>query len=379
MARTYQFARAMFFAAVALSTACSDEPANDGDAGAPRSDGPNDVIAPDLPADDAPSDAAATDSTLDLAVPDAAGDAPFDEASTDGDAACTCTLFDAGLPAPLPPNGLMSLPCYCAMPWPGLPGAPECASYAVATRCDSARMNVSIETYTNCNFVTVRYGNNFGVVDTRVYDHTTHELVGASRGTDHTLPCGASQAVMIVAGILPGPECQTSKIEWQCVDGGGVDASGDDGDGGDATPRDDGDGGDAAPRGDGDGACVCEPDERHEVGDTSLSCYCDGRCLTYDQALTSCGSDSPPAVNRVEDYEACNLVVITSGTSIPGGGALVYDRTTHDLVGGSFSADYPAFKCSDASVFGVRAGTFPPPGCTRSRSVPRCPRDVDGG
>jgi hypothetical protein len=359
MARTLRLARATIFATFVFAAACSDDPASDGDSGT-LADASNDAGAADLPADDAPNDGAVTDASLDFTL-DAAGDAMSDEAAADGEEACACALVDGGAPAPLPPNGVMSLPCYCAMPWPGFPGAPECESYEVATRCDGARPGFSVETYTNCNLVTVRYGGHLGV-DARVYDHTSLELVGAYRGTDHSIPCGASQAFMMLSGIIPGPECQTAKIEWPCVDAGRVDGSA----------------GDAAPPHDADGGCACEPDEQNIGGRMSLACYCEGGCLTYDQALTRCASDAPPAFNRVDDYEACNLVLMTFGGNIPGGGVYVFDRTTHDLVGASSGADYPAFKCGDASVFGYRAGTFPPPGCTVSRSVPRCP-PVDGG
>jgi hypothetical protein len=362
MARALRFGRAMVFATIASTAACSDDPANDGDAGAPHLDASHDGAAADLPGDVASNDAAGTDLNMDLAGLDAAGDVLSDEAAADADDACACGLVDSGLPSPFPANGVMSLPCYCAMPWPGLPGAPECASYEVTTRCDGARMSFSVQTYTNCNLVTVTYKSNIGVGDVRVYDHTTHELVGAYRGTDHSIPCGASQAFMISSGIIPGPECQLAKVEIPCADAGPVDASA----------------GDVAPPDDADGGCACEPDEQNIGGRMSLSCYCAGGCPTYDQALTRCTAGAPPEVNRVDDYEACNLVVMTSGGNIPGGGVYVFDRATHDLVGASSSADYPAFKCGDASVFGYRAGTFPPPGCTVSRSVPRCP-SVDGG
>jgi hypothetical protein len=108
-------------------------------------------------------------------------------------------------------------------------------------------MSFSVQTYTNCNLVTVTYGRNIGVGDVRVYDHTTHELVGAYRGTDHSIPCGASQVFMISSGIIPGPECQLAKVEVPCADADRVDASA----------------GDAAPPDDADGGCACESDGRH--------------------------------------------------------------------------------------------------------------------
>ena len=201
-------------------------------------------------------------------------------------------------------------------------------------------------------------------VDTRVYDYTTHALVGAYRVTDFGVPCGGSQALLIMSGIIPGPECQSAKVAAPCIDAG----SGDGGLGEEDASRDDADGG-----------CTCEPDERQGGGTTSLTCFCArAGCLSYDQALTSCYSDAPPEWNRIEDYEACNLVVMTSGSSIPGGSSHVFDRTTHELVGAASGFDYPAFRCGDASVFGISAGTYPPSGCTPSRNLPRCPRP-DGG
>jgi hypothetical protein len=384
MAPSFRLGQAMFLAAGIFTAACSDDTGGDTDSGAPRSDATSDASASDVSTDDASSDGASTDASLDVGAFDVVLDASSNDIAADGDGGCACTLVDSGLGAPLPANGIMSLPCYCAMPWPGIPGAAQCASYEVATRCDGRRTDISVETYTNCNLITLRYGNNLGP-DARVYDHTTHELVGAYRGTDHSLPCGTSQAFMIFSGTVPGAECQTAKIEWPCEDAGRDDGGAEDV--ADATSPKDGPPPDeaappkdaAAPDGatipDADGGCACEPDERDRVGWLSLPCYCARGCRTYDQALTACNSDSLPQYNRVEDYEACNLVVMTFGSSIPGGGVYVFDRTTHDLVGASGSADYPAFECNDASVFGYRAGKFPPPECAVSRSVPRCPRD----
>ena len=362
----------MLFAAATVAVACSDDPPAGVDSGAPRSDAAIDGSASsDSATDDVASDAGTTEASPDATVLDGVGDAQFDGA-TDGDGGCACTLVDTGMSPPFQFNGRMSLPCYCEMPWFGIGPAPACASYELATRCDGTR-NFTLETYTNCNLVTLWYSAAF-TIDARVYDHTTHELVGAFRGTDHSLPCAGSQAFMMVTGTIPGPECQSAKIERPCGDdagpgdGGAADVNADTGD---AVSHDDADA-----VNDADGGCTCEPDDQRVSGKMSLSCYCaPGRCPSYDDALTRCGPDSPPEFNRVEDYEACNLVVITSGTSIPGGTALVYDRTTHELVGAASGADYPAFPCADASVFGYRAGTMTPAGCAMSRSVPRCPRD----
>jgi hypothetical protein len=177
---------------------------------------------------------------IEASVDGSAPDVTLADASSEGDGdTCACTVVDSGLPEPLSANGVMSLPCYCAMPWSGVGTAPPCASFDVATRCDGPHRGFGIETYTNCNLMTVWYSTGLSI-DARVYDRTTHEFVGAFRGTDHALPCGATQASMLMTGVVPGRECQSAKIEFPCVDAGAVD-------GGvhDAAPTDSADGEDA--------------------------------------------------------------------------------------------------------------------------------------
>jgi hypothetical protein len=212
----------VFFATSALGSACSDEQ-GEGDSGAPQVDAAEDRAVddasdePSTPNDGGAGDASLDESPLDGWVVDAG-------AAGDSDESCSCTWVDSGLPAPLPGNGVMSRPCYCAMPWAGVGPAPACASFDVATRCDGSQKAFSLETYTNCNLVTVWYSAAL-TVDARVYDHTTHEFVGAFRGTDHAIPCGASRASMITWGRTPGPECKSSKIEFPCSDAGSTEGS----------------------------------------------------------------------------------------------------------------------------------------------------------
>lgn len=356
-----QFTRAMFLGALGLAAACSEEPA--GGSAPPKSDAAEDRAAADDAGDDRGT--ANDGGTIDASVDGGPSDTPLVDASPEGDVDdCSCTLVDSGLSSPLPGNGVMSLPCYCKMPWSGVGPAPACASFAEATRCDGSQKPFSLETYTNCNLVTVWYSTGLSV-DARVYDHTTHELVGAFRGTDHSLPCGASQAFMLMTGKIPGPECTSAKIEFPCADAGPTDGGLAD------TPA-----ADSADDADGADLCQCVPDDRNEGGKVSLGCMCArGLCSSYDEALTQCSSGAPPEANHVDDYEACNLVVIHSAASPFGGSSRAYDRTTHELVGVRNGSDVQSYPCGDASVFGVEGGRFPPADCRVSRSTPRCPRD----
>jgi len=157
-------------------------------------------------------------------------------------------------------------------------------------------------------------------------------------------------------------------------DDGGVDAV--DARDGDVTV--DGVDADIAVDTDPDGGCACTPDD--QMGVQSLACYCANGCLSYDDAIVRCPPTSFPDGHRIDTYADCNLVVITIVNSIGiGGSTNVYDATTHEFVGGSSGADYPAFLCGTTPVFGFRAGTFPLPNCPRTQSVPRCVDGGDGG
>ena len=132
---------------------------------------------------------------------------------------------------------------------------------------------------------------------------------------------------------------------------------------------------------DADGGCECTLDDSGRVGNVSLECMCGrGGCLSYDVAIHECPYTPVPEDNRLDTYADCNLVVIhiSNGIGI-GGSTLVYDATTHEVVGAAGSGDFPGSLCGTTQVFGYRAGTFPPPTCPRTQSVPRCADGGDGG
>ena len=132
-----------------------------------------------------------------------------DATSEDGPDACACIADDAASKA------TMSLPCFCAT-------STWCSSsrYDDVTRCSSGGVPPSIETYTACNYVTVRI-KSILFERTRVYDATTHELVGLFLADDTPrFECGAARTLRIQAGVDPIAEgCQVAKTEG-CVEGG---------------------------------------------------------------------------------------------------------------------------------------------------------------
>jgi len=107
----------------------------------------------------------------------------------------------------------------------------------------------------------------------------------------------------------------------------------------------------------------------------TLACFCawPSACLDYATALASCRAF---ANDSLEVYTACNLEVIRFPGTYDGGRALVYDATTHELVGGRYASDTPSFECGSARVIGRRAGIFPPEGCALTRTVRICPPDA---
>jgi hypothetical protein len=139
---------------------------------------------------------------------------------------------------------------------------------------------------------------------------------------------------------------------------------------------------------DADAGCACT-DTDGGTGIQSLPCFCAGifSCPDYDTALLVCPSSPWPGqdANRLDTYASCNLVIIRAADGF-GSRSFVFDATTHTLVGASRFSDTNEFVCGASRVFGYQAGTFPPPSCPLTQSVPRCPdaggdggSDVDGG
>jgi hypothetical protein len=161
--------------------------------------------------DDTVTDASSADAT------------PIPDGDGDGDARCACSYVDSGFP-PLPRNGVLSIPCYCEMPWSGFTPKLPCVTYDEAAACRAPfQQPFTILTYTNCDFITVgMYGGL--VLDERHYEAKTHEFVGARRWVDHSVLCGAEMVLEIQTGILPGIECEVAGRIDPCADGGGRDA-----------------------------------------------------------------------------------------------------------------------------------------------------------
>ena len=180
---------------------------------------------PDASAD-APStlDGSATDDT-------ASGDATNDASTIDGaDVGCSCAIVEAGVP--VLSMGELAMPCYCAkMDWHDNYGArPNCPSFDEVMTCPDAGLRFSVTRYTNCNLIAVNYDVH-NAVDSRFYDATTHELVGAMRGTDFVVSsCGQKNVNVIRSGVTPGADCEIAGWVRPCDPGdprgGGSDANG---------------------------------------------------------------------------------------------------------------------------------------------------------
>jgi hypothetical protein len=191
-----------------LSAGCSDPPSPPilADGGA-SNDAP--------PTSDMPSTADAP----------ASDEHPGDTTPTaDGDTGCECSIRPVS--TSLPPAGILSMSCYCPkQDWHDDFGErPNCPTYDDAVQCPDAARSFNIATYKNCNLVTVNYDVS-NAVDMRVYDGTTHELVGAMRGTDFVVStCGSGHVGMIQSGVVPGPECVRDQWVRPCDerDGGDV-------------------------------------------------------------------------------------------------------------------------------------------------------------
>lgn len=139
---------------------------------------------------------------------------------------------------------------------------------------------------------------------------------------------------------------------------------------GDASADDTSDGGTRD-----DAACACSPDPASPTtfGIQALDCYCSrpGACLDYATASAVCR----PFGSRLDVYPTCNLEVIGFQTNaFEPGVELVYDATTHAIVGASYISD--TFReCGERRVSAIRAGTFPPADCARGERKWLCQSD----
>jgi hypothetical protein len=294
---------------------------------------------------------------------------PSDAApSEDGDGGCTCTPGDAEFFS----VASTSLPCFCGVP-------NRCSTFDDAISCNRPSAGyLVIETYTDCNFVSVRLEGGF-VSNRRTYDAATHELVGAANFSDVSeFACGASRVFGLQAGVDPSAAgCHVARREVPCPDGGAEPPP--DADRPDADDSFDAEAG--PPVSDADAGCACTLSDGGGTGIQSLPCFCAGifSCPDYDTALRTCTSSpwTGQDGNRIDTYASCNLVVIRSPDGF-GSRSFVFDATTHTLVGASRYSDTNEFVCGASRVFGYQAGTFPPASCPLTQSVPRCP-DAGGG
>jgi hypothetical protein len=122
-----------------------------------------------------------------------------------------------------------------------------------------------------------------------------------------------------------------------------------------------------------DGPCPCTPADSLNVrAEQSLECFCAEYCRDYDTALSTCPGLG--TIKTVSVYADCNLEVINLRSSYEAGLSLVFDRTTHDLVGATVGWDSPV-TCGDGKTRGIRAGILPPDDCAFTSTQSIC----DGG
>ena len=378
MARTGHERRASLRTAVAfaallacLGAGCSESSSTQTDGGSSNdvsstSDAPSTSdVSSDAPSTDAPStsdvsstsDGAATDTTP--ADASSMDDHLIDATpAVDGDAGCECSVSTDAGGIPIP-TGILSIPCYCAkQDWrDGFDQRPTCPSYDDAVECTDAARSFHIRTYKNCNFVTVFY-DVFNAVDMRVYDATSHELVGALRGTDSAVSsCDARIVGIVQSGVVPGPECEIAQEIRPC------------------DKRDAGDGGDADGATNDAGACACTlTGANPPIGHVSLGCYCGslGSCPGYREAVAWCAAPASGANISLEEYAGCNLSVVrVMWPSVFQ--TYLYDFTTHELVGVT-SSSRGLHACGDGETPVFHAGaTTIDASCVRTRYVNRCP------
>ena len=149
------------------------------------------------------------------AGPDAAtpsGDAG-DATSIDGDAGCACTFTHQGDLS----TAWISMDCFCG----GIGG--PCVGYDEEyARCSGFLPEFSqLEEYADCTLAVITSSANaFGRIE-RVYDYTTHELVGATANGD-VAHCGVYYHVPSTrTGTFPAANCQRTKVVTRCTGDGG--------------------------------------------------------------------------------------------------------------------------------------------------------------
>ncbi len=144
--------------------------------------------------------------------------------------------------------------------------------------------------------------------------------------------------------------------------------------GGDAIPDDVTS--DSSPTADGDAGCACTPGATGGKGTQPFACFCNRAdlCLDYESARSNCRSGADA---WLDVHPACNLEVISFPERLAEGRKLVYDATTHMLVGGSYATDTLSLECGAERVIGYEAGTFPAADCAVSQRISLC--GTDGG
>jgi hypothetical protein len=132
---------------------------------------------------------------------------------------------------------------------------------------------------------------------------------------------------------------------------------------------------DASRTPDSDAGCACTPGAAGAKGTQSLACFCGGAnlCLDYDSARSKCRDG---AETWLDVHAACNLEVISFPDGLAEGRKLVFDATTHMLVGGSYATDTLSLECGTERVIGYQAGTFPASDCAVSQRVSLCGTDA---
>jgi hypothetical protein len=75
----------------------------------------------------------------------------------------------------------------------------------------------------------------------------------------------------------------------------------------------------------------------------------------------------------------CSEVISVQTNAFEEGGHVVFDATTHELVGASYMGDTPSLECGATRVIGHRAGKLPPADCARGERKWLCRGDAGPG